>query len=170
MQNHDENILGETDQIIDFESRLENRELAVAMTEQARQTIRILTVDLESPVYDHESFIQAITRLVKRSRNSTVQILVRDSAQAITHGHRLIECSRKFSSYIHLHNPSRDDEGFTNAFLVADESGYIYKQDATRYEGAANFKDTFRARELNEIFDGYWERSRPDPEMRRLFI
>lgn len=170
MQNNDENILGETDQIINFETRIENRELAVTMIEQARQTIRILTIDLENAVYDHESFIQAITRLVKKSRNSTVKILVRDTAQAIAHGHRLIECSRKFSSYIHLHNPSKDDEGFTNAFLSADESGYIYKQNATHYEGAANFKDTFRTRELNELFDAYWGRSRPDPEMRRLFI
>lgn len=170
MKSNDENISSEAEQIISFDTRLENRELAAAMTEQTTRTLRILTHDLEHAVYDHASFIQAVTRLIKKSRHSTVQILVRDSAQAITQGHRLIECSRKFSSYIRLHNPSKDDEGFTNAFLVADESGYIYKQDATRYEGAVNFKDTFRARELNEIFDGYWERSRPDPEMRRLFI
>lgn len=115
------NILGETNQIINFETRLENRELAISMAGQARRTLKILTYDLENAVYDCEPFIQAVTQLVKRSQNVKVHILIRDSTSAIKQGHRLIELARKFSSYIHLHNLSRDDEGYMSAFLVADK-------------------------------------------------
>ncbi len=170
MSEQDENTPAETGQVAYFETRHENRELAVTLAKQAKHTLRILTHDLESAIYENASFIQAVTQLVTRSRHSKVYILVKDSSQAIIHGHRLIELSRKFSSYIHLHNPSKEDKSFLNAFLVADESGYLYRQNATRHEGTANLHDPFRARELREIFDDLWGRSRPDPEMRRLYI
>lgn len=170
MSGQDENTSTETDQVINFETRHENRELTVKLATQAKHTLRILTHDLESAIYDNAAFIQTVTQLVTRSRHSKVHILVKNPSQAIINGHRLIELSRKFSSYIHLHNPSKEDKDFLNAFIIADESGYLYRQKASRNEGAANFHGPFRARELGETFDDLWGRSLPDPEMRRLYI
>ena len=170
MSEQDENTTIETDQVINFDTRIENRELAVELVSQAKHALRILTPDLEAPLYDDASFIEVVTQLITRSRHSKVHILVKDSSQAIIHGHRLIELSRKFSSYVHLHNPSKEDSNFLNAFIIADESSYLYRQHASRNEGAVNFHDPLRARELRETFDELWKRSRPDPEMRRLYI
>lgn len=170
MSGQNENTPDETGEIINFGTRLENRELATELVKQAKHTLRILTQDLEGAIYDDPGFVEAVTRLVTRGRHSRIHILIKDSSQAILHGHRLIELSRKFSSYIHLHNPSKEDENFLNAFIVTDEIGYIYRQNAARHEGAGNLNDPLRARELIEIFDEIWGRSQPDPEMRRLHI
>ena len=170
MSGQDKNTTFKTDRIINFDTRIENRELAVELVSQAKHTLRILTHALETPIYDNESFIQVVTQLVTRSRHSKVHILIKDSSQAILHGHRLIELSRKYSSYIHLHNPPKEGSNFLNAFIVADESGYIYRQNAIRNEGIANLHGPLRSRELGGIFDDLWERSQPDPEMRRLYI
>ena len=56
MDNLDQYILGETSELIEFDGSTDNREIASTMAQQAVRSIRMLTPDLEPPLYDQEFY------------------------------------------------------------------------------------------------------------------
>ncbi len=162
--------LGQTNEQAAFENRLENREIATALINQAQQQLRVFTPDLEKSVYDDAYVIHAIEQLALRSRQTQIRVLVRDSGAATRSGHRLIELCRRHTSSIHLHITPKDIDDSDSAFLLVDNAGYIYKTISSTYKGHFNANDKLKVRELGKRFELAWEHSRPDPEMRRLFI
>lgn len=167
---HDAAIAGREIELLSFETRAKNRELAGQLAAQARRTITILTPDLEAPVYDSAQVLEAITALAVRGRFCEVRILVADSGYAMRHGHRLIEHARRFTSTVHMRRPAPQHRDFNEGMLVVDETGYLYKPVASRYEGKASFHDGPRCRELLKQFQERWDLALPDPELRRLHI
>ncbi len=163
-------ILGETDRQESFDGRLENRQIAFELIGQAHQQIRIFTPDLEKAIYDQADLIRSLEQLALRSRQTQVRVLVRDSAQAVKSGHRLIELCRRHTSSILLHQTPADTDDIEAAFVVIDNAGFLYKHKGMSFNGYFNANDKLKVRELSKHFDEAWERSRPDPEMRRLFI
>lgn len=170
MENLDPFILGETSQVIDFDSSSEHQVLASHMASQALQSLRLLTPDLEAAIYDSEPFLHALTRLATRSKYAKIEILLSQSMRAVKNGHRIIELARRFPTYIHIHSPAAEHRGFSNSVLIADERGYIEKNSAERYEGTASFNDPLKVRELTAHFRELWGKSAPDSELRRLHI
>lgn len=170
MENLDQLLLGETSQVIEFDSSSEHQALANHMASQATQSLRILTPDLEAAIYDSEPFIQALTRLATRSKYARIEILLSHSMRAVKNGHRIIELARRFPTYIHIHSPEPEHRDFSGSVLIADTRGYIVKTSAERYEGTASFNDPLKVRELSAHFRELWERSTPDSELRRLHI
>jgi hypothetical protein len=166
----EQHILGETDHQEQFAGRLENRQIAAELIRQARQQVCIFTPDLEKHIYDDADLINALGQLAIRSRQTQIRVLVRDSDQAIKYGHRLIELCRQHTSSIHLHQTPEDTDDIESAFLIVDDAGYIYKHIGKQFSGYFNANDKLKVRQLGKRFDAAWERSRPDPEMRRLFI
>jgi len=162
--------LGENNTLISFDSRLDNREIATSLIRQAKYRIRILTPDLENPVYDNLELNQSLSRLASLHKHSSINILVSDSTAAVKQGHRIIELARQFNSSIHLHQTPQDRQEMNFAMLIADDSGYLYKHHGDSYQGQACFYDKSKVRELAKTFDDAWERSQSDPELRRLFI
>jgi hypothetical protein len=53
---------------------------------------------------------------------------------------------------------------------VADETGLVFRKQAHRYEGIVNFNDRGRCRQVLSDFNDSWEKSAPDPELRRLHL
>lgn len=163
-------VLGEDATPIRFDTRARNRALAAAMVAQAHRAIAVFTPDLEADIYDDADLIAALTRLAVASPMTHVRVLVRDPAPAVKRGHRLIETARRFTSSIRLHRAAPEHRDLPEAFLVADEAGYLYKPVPGRFEGEACFRAGARCRELLKRFDEMWEVSEPDPELRRLHI
>jgi len=166
----DEFILGETNQLQSFDGRSENRQIVAEFCRQAQQQIRIFTPQLEGDIYDNADLIRSLSALATRSPQTRIRVLVKDSAQAVKSGHRLIELSRRFTSSIHLHKTPVDTDNIDSAFIIVDNAAYLYKQVGSLFRGQFNFNDKLKARELTKHFDEAWERSQPDLEMRRLFI
>lgn len=157
-------------ELLHFDTRAGNRDVAAQLAGRVRRTIAILTPDLEAPVYDAQPIIDAVAKLATRSRFCEVRILVGDSGFAVRHGHRLIETARRFTSTVQMHRPAAQHRNFSEGFMVVDESGYLYKPAANRYEGTAALRDGARCRELLKHFQEIWDASVPDPELRRLHI
>lgn len=167
---YDSSVSHRTVELQRFDTRARNRELAGQLAGQARRTIAILTPDLEAPVYDSAELIAALGALAQRGRFCDVRILVADSGYAMRHGHRLIETARRFTSTVHMRRPAPQHRDFGEGYLVVDETGYLYKPVASRYEGTASFHDGLRSRELLKLFQERWDQAAPDPELRRLHI
>ncbi len=170
LQHPDTYRLGDTDVELRVASSEDNRHAALALSRQARHALHIFTRDLDAPVYDQAPFIQSVSTLATRSRNSRIQILAQNTERAIQNGHRLIELGRRLSSFIELRIPHDDYREYNQAFLIADDAGLLRRPITDRYEGTLNFKAPLAAREYLQFFNQVWERSAGDPDLRQLLI
>jgi hypothetical protein len=163
-------VLGESDAELAFTSADENRELALALVRQARSTLQIFSRDLDPPVYDNVPFADALTAFCRRSRYAQAQILVQDTTALVRNGHRLVPLAQKLSSLVQIRRVCEECQDFGEAFLVADRTGLVHRRQGKVYRGVASFKARGQARTLLNLFADVWERSSPDPELRRLYI
>ncbi|HKJ10589.1 MAG TPA: hypothetical protein VKA76_15990 [Gammaproteobacteria bacterium] len=163
-------VLAESDQSLPLAGSADNREAALSLVTQARRTLDIFTQDLEPMVYDHQPVLDAVRQLALRSRHSRIRVLVKDSHRAVKDGHRLVELARHLSSFIEIRKAHEDARDAAEAFLIADGIGTLHRTLASRFEGTVNFRAPLHARRLAQWFTEVWERSAPDPELRRLHL
>lgn len=166
----DLHILGQTKEEFEIEGVDEVSAISLDLALQCRRIIQITSRHLDQALYDNDTFIQALKTLIKRSRFSTIQILVQDSTPAVKSDHKLIALHQRFSSYIHIRKISKEYKNYNEAILMADETGFIYRQFADRYKASVNYSDPLRAKKLAEGFNEIWEVSEPDPHVRRLTL
>jgi hypothetical protein len=162
--------LGITNRKLEITSRDELRMISQHMVDQARQSLRIYTRDLDAALYDNEVFIETISKLARRSKYSFIHILLMDSDKAVKNGHRLIHLQQKLDSYIKIRKVDQQHKDYISAFMVADERGVIFRQFGDRYEAEVNYSDPSLAGNLSKLFTEVWEMSSLDPQLRRLHI
>ncbi len=148
----------------------ENREAALEIAQIARRELAIFTRDLEPQVYDTSEFVDAVKRLALSASRARIRILLIDANRAAKEGHRLVELSRRLSSFIEIRRPHRDYLDMAEAFMIADEQGVMYRKLSSRWEGTVDPHDPLQARERLKLFDEIWQRSNADPETRQLRI
>lgn len=146
----------------------DNREAALQLATQARRSLAMFSRDLDPLIYDTREFVAAAQQLALRSSYARIRIVVIDPTPAIKNGHRLIELSRRLSSYMEIRRPSEDHARLAEAYLISDDTGMLYRPLASRYEGFADTHDPFEARNRLRQFDEIWESAEPEPEFRRL--
>ena len=144
--------------------------LSVSFAAQARRGLDIVSRDLDPRVYDQADFLAAARQLAVSSRFARIRLLVRDVDAVIKADHRLIEMARRLSSFVEIRRLGGDDAEFNEAFLLADQVGFLRRPVADRWDGEACFNDPLRARELRRVFEGLWQRAVVDPNLRRLHI
>ena len=156
------------DETVPLETIADNRAAAIALAEQARQSLAIYTRDLDKRVLDHIEFVTAVKRLAIRSRYTSVRILVEDPVRAVKRGHRLIHLGHRVPSLVQFRRPAEEYLVNQAVFMVADEIGVLYRSIADRYTGRASFNDPKAARQLLSHFNQVWENSDRHPYLRRL--
>lgn len=159
--------LGKDSEPILIATSTDNRIAAVALVRQGRRYLHIFSRDLDPAVYDTTTFVSAVRELATYSRYSQIRILVQNSEHIIKHGHRL---AHRLSSFIQVRKPGRDHQALSEAFLVVDKLGLLHRKMGDRYDGVVNFNAPLEAAALVRFFDELWDRSEPDPELRRLYI
>lgn len=170
MTDLNDQILGKSDSEIKIDSSQDNRRLACALLSQAKRTIDIYTHHLDKAIFDDADFIAALKRLVINHSKARARILVVDSQPAVKQGHRLINLGQQVTSKIKFNSPATNTTPPSDAFIVVDNTGLIYRPQGDRFHGHANFHAPNEARELLARFESLWENSTPDPYIRRLHI
>lgn len=157
---------------IDFalQTRDQVRSMALALATQARRELLLHSADIEADIFDRQPFLDAVSRLVRQHQEAHVWILVENSRRTIQQGHRIIELSRRLSSRIQFRRPPPQYRNDGKAFLLCDNVGYLYRPQASRYEGTANFNSSGQTAVLKKYFMEVWEQSPADEEMRRLHL
>jgi predicted GNAT family N-acyltransferase len=163
-------ILGENRESIRLESRNDNRLAANRMTEQGQMSLRLFTPNLDPRIFDTNEFIEAVKNLALMSSHSKIYILIKDPTLVVTRGHRIVELARKISSHIFIHRADEEDQERVDTYMIVDDIGIIHRPHADRYEGSAEFNNPGEARLLTKQFKDSWERSVPEPELRRLHL
>ena len=162
--------LGEQDKVIHLDTMDDNRSAVTVIAQQCQRALHIQSYDLDPLIYDDADFIEAVRQIAVNNTRATVHILLEDSRKIVTSGHRIIELARKLTSFIEIRKINTDLKTISEAFLIGDETGLVYRKQAQRYEGFVNFNDRGRCRQLLADFRDSWEKAAPDPELRRLHL
>ena len=163
-------VLAETVGNLEFSDLQALRDISAHMLSQARRQLIIFSHDLDARVFDQPLFLEGARHLALRSRHARIEVLLQNNARIVKEGHRLVELARRLSSTIEVRKPHPDHLQLPENFMLVDNSGFVYRKLASRYQGVASFHDPLENRRLRECFREMWESSEPDPEMRRLYI
>ncbi len=137
----------------------------------ARHRLWIYSRDLDRALLDRETLLEGLKRIALSGRGAEIRVLVQDPTSAVRDGHRLLGFASRMSSYVHLRRPvAEEDRHDPAAFVLNDVGGYFHRTLASRFEGEGNRHGPGRHRQLLEYFNQVWERSEPDPELRRMTL
>ena len=162
--------LGEGDQLQRFNKPEQARAHALALIQQARRTLYLYTPDLEPWLYHHSSIQEACTQLLLGNPRNRLMILLRDSTRAVKEGHRLLNLSRRLSSYCQIRRINPDYPSEEHAFLLADDCGLLLRPEPGEYAGYVHYNNAGRVRQLIAQFEQTWNTSVLDPNLRSFLI
>jgi hypothetical protein len=162
-------FLGQHEESINLADSAAQRHAAVALTSQARRCVDIFSRDLDKKIYDHKDFLNSLQNLAVNHRG-VIRILVKDSSKAVKYGHRIIPLSQRLTSFIEVRKVADDYKEYNEAFLIADETGYVHRKHADRFEGISRFNAAKEAANLLVFFNEVWRNSAPDPDLRRIYL
>jgi len=162
-------VIGETLEAIILETSSEQREATLVLTKQAKRCIDIFTRDLDKKIYDDREFLAALQSLAV-THHGQIRILVKDSSRAVKYGHRIIPIAQRLTSFIEVRKVAEDYKEYNEAFLIADETGFVHRRHSDRFEGTARFSAAKEARELLVFFNDVWRNSAPDPDLQRIYL
>ncbi len=161
-----EGVLRKTAGPIRLEGSSEIALVSARFAEQALQALRIFSHDLDPSIYDRAEFLDSVRRLALSNTRAPVQILLFDAEPAVRNGHRLIELTRQLSSRIQIRSVPEEFHHQIEAYLLADDSGYLLRRVADVLEGTADFFAPQQVRRMRDRFEHIWERSEEPLELR----
>lgn len=162
--------LGETDQLIEVDSRDDLRQLILAMAQQAQHRILIFSHDLDKSIFDTEELYEAIKNLAIKSHRTHIHILVHDAKPMATEGHRLLNLTRRISSHMSIKITAKEHHDVYENFIIFDDDAYILRENPARFTAIGNFYAPLKARQLYEQFLEMWEHGVVDNSLRRLSL
>lgn len=162
--------LGVSDKLLELETCEENRQVALAMAQQARRTIEIISRLLDPPIYNTTEFIEAIRQFVTGSRNPALRIIVFDPDTIVRNGHRLVELAGSLSSFIEIRKVGHEFDQYSQSLIIVDGTAYLHRISMDRFEATACFNDRRQARYYRKEFDTMWETAQSDPNLRRMSL
>jgi predicted GNAT family N-acyltransferase len=165
-----EQKLGESRGLLSLRSRDDNREPVVRMVQQGQRSLYLFSPNLDPRIFNTPEFIEAVKQLALANTRSKVYILIIDPSAVVSRGHRIVELARRLSSHIFIHRADEEDHDRIDSFMIVDEVGLVRRAHNDRFEGAAEFNNPGEARLLLKTFNEAWERSQPEPELRRLHL
>lgn len=163
-------ILGESDETLRVDSSEDCNAAVFALIHQAKRSLDIFTHTLDRRVYNSQALYTAALKLATHSRYSQIRIIVKDSTDAVKGGSRLVELSHRLSSRVLIRKPPLEYRDFSEEFVIADDVGLLQRKLASRYEGELSFYEPLKSRQLKKFFNECWEKSAPDPDLRRLYL
>lgn len=163
-------VLGETRGYIDLKGLEDNKQAAIHMASQGQRSLNLFTPNLDPRVFDNDEFIEAVKKVALHSPRSRVNILILDPTEVVSRGHRIVELARRISSHVFIHRADSEDHHHVDTFMIVDDVGIIRRAHNDRFEGLAEFNNPAEARLLLKTFNEAWERSQPEPELRRLHL
>lgn len=152
------------------ESREDAIAAALAVIVSARRELAIYTRDLDPALFGGAEALEALKTLSISGRGARIRILVQEPQIAALDGHRLIPLAQRLTSVFELRTPVEDDRQYAGAFVVSDALSYYFRALGSRFEGETSPRGPGRASQLQEYFDGVWERAALCDELRQLSL
>lgn len=146
----------------------ENRLVANSMARQCTRFLDIISRQLDPLIFNTPDFIEALRLLIGKQRRPRVRIIVFDPEAIVRHGHQLVEFAGHHSSFLELRKASSEFNSYNEFLVVADETAWLHRNSAARYEATANFNDRKQAKLYLDGFTTMWNLAAPDPNLRTM--
>lgn len=166
----DDYVLGESRAAIEISDRQSLQRIVLSMARQSTRTLDLLSRHLDPALYDTAEFVDAVRALALRGRQTRIRLLVVDPGPLVGSNHRLVTLATQLTSFIGIRRAGPEHRSFNEAWLIADNTGYVRRRLGDRYEGNADFAGRRYCSYLTHEFNQLWETAEPDPNLRRLHI
>lgn len=146
-------------------------EVRSAMVEVARlanRSITIMTLDLETNLYDHPHFLDAVKYLCLSRSYARIRVLITNPRRTLRDANRFVYLGRRLSSFIEFRNIHETYASHREAFMIADEAAIVFRSEADRWDAIADTHEPTMARHYLNIFDEIWAVSPSSHEFRHL--
>jgi hypothetical protein len=152
-------------------STLDEYRAAVAeIAKHANRSLSIYTPNLEPLIYDQDSFLEPLKRLVLARGHARLRVLISDPARVTREGNRFMQMARRLTSFIELRNVPPEFRDNPAAFIIADSSAIAYRQQCSSWDGIVETNDKQVVRRYLAYFDEVWAVSIFQPELRATAI
>jgi hypothetical protein len=148
----------------------EYRATVAELAKRAQRSLSIYTPDLEPLLYDQDSFLEPMKRLVLARSHARLRVLISDPGRVSREANRFMQMARRLTSYIDLRNVSPEYRNNPCSFIVADDKAIAYRQQSSRWDGIVEFNDVALVRRYLAYFDEVWAGSMIQPELRATAI
>lgn len=145
-------------------------ELAVALARSALRHICIMSPRLDHAAFDNAELVEALSALVRQSRQTSVRILITDSRTLVTRGHRLLTLARRLPTSVHIQKLAEHPDWNGETVVIRDRDGVLYKPGGSDHEGFYEPASRASTRRHLELFEELWRHSAQDVELRTLSI
>jgi len=158
------------DKVLTLATAEQNRDASIALVNQARYTLYIVSRELDHKLYDNDGFYNTVKQLATSNPKAKIRILIQNSDKAVKQGHRLIDLSRKLSSFITIRLQGKHFKEFNEAWLIVDSKAWIRRAHADKYSSDVDYSAAQQLREIEKTFTNMWDESIDDPNLRRLSL
>lgn len=138
----------------------------LALLEGASRHVDILSPALEPHLFDHDDVVAAITRLVRRGRQSRVRILISGLEPVQFEAHKLMALARRLTSAVSVKVLDSHPEWSGETAVLVDGCEALILQPSTkqvrRLEGRADVQ------RWQGCFDRLWIAAHESPELRQF--
>lgn len=143
---------------------------AVELAASAARYLWILSPRLDHAVFDSEALATALSALARGSRQTEVRILISDSRDIVSRGHRLLQLARRLPSAVHIQRLAEHPDWNGETIVIRDRDGVLYKPGGSGHD--AFFEPSSRASTQRHIdlFKELWRYSEKDPNLRSLSL
>lgn len=155
--------------LLDKEEAFQNQ--VVQLIHRARKQVIIVTPDLEPAIYNNGPVHDGMLALLKYSDKSRVRILAKDTRHLLEINHCLVRLyQRSAMQRIEIKRLSEVPDNFTEAYLISDDCGIVYRQNENHYRGICYHDNRPRVKNQIEAFEILWNVAVDDPNLKRLTI
>lgn len=148
----------------------EVRDASLKVAKSAQRLLSIFTQDLEPLIYGEEPFLEAIKRLVLARSYAKVRVLLADPSRAMVDNNRFLGLARRLTSCIDLRAMGTEYASGAGAFIIADDKALVYRLRADRWDGISDLNDPAVVRKYLNFFDGVWQTSMQESQMRQMLM
>lgn len=145
-------------------------ELAVALCTDALRHICILSPRLDHAAFDNAALVDALGALIRRSRQTSVRMLISDSRGLVGRGHRLLNLARRLPSSVHIQKLAEHPDWNGETAVIRDRDGVLFKPGGSDHDGFYEPDSRASTRAHLELFEELWRHSIPDVELRTLSL
>lgn len=159
--------------LLDAANPVETHDAAIAallgVIGTARRELWIYSRELDPGLLDQSVVLAALRRFA--TQRGVAHILLQDAlAPQAAHAPLIGLAQRLPSSFLFRVIEEPVDRAYASAFVANDRGGWYFRALGHRNEGETRIDQPARARQLQAVFEPFWERARPCSEYRTLGI
>jgi len=143
-------------------------EYAIALVQSAVRYVCILSPRLDHAAFDSEELAEALSALARRNRHTRVRILIADSRDIVSRGHRLLQLARRLPSAVHMQKILEHPDWKGQTVVIRDRDGVLFKPAGSGDDGFCQPGSRASTQRHLELFDELWRYSEEDPELRSM--